>query len=205
MSADVVAGLKWERPRLDVPAAVGEEEVTGIFRFTNTGNDPVAIMRVRSSCGCTVPALDQDVYAPGESGELKAILTVGERAGPQRVVLTVNTDSPGHPTTRLIFQTNIPEVVKLRPRVQVWRQGSARDWREVSIETDPAYTVSLSGDSEADFLFDHELNPVPKTPGSYLLRLRPKGTTERSQTKLIIQVKLPDGKKAVSTIQLLIR
>ncbi|NJW55686.1 DUF1573 domain-containing protein, partial [Salinimicrobium oceani] len=36
-----------------------------VFEFTNTGNVPLVITDVTSSCGCTIPEKPKDPIAPG--------------------------------------------------------------------------------------------------------------------------------------------
>lgn len=40
------------------------------FTFTNTGDKPLIIKRVKPSCGCTVADYPKEPIAPGESGEI---------------------------------------------------------------------------------------------------------------------------------------
>ncbi|RCS27107.1 DUF1573 domain-containing protein [Polaribacter sp. WD7] len=42
-----------------------------IFIFTNTGNQPLIIKNIQSSCGCTVPKKPEQPIMPGEKGEIK--------------------------------------------------------------------------------------------------------------------------------------
>lgn len=53
----------------DIPANTTAEHA---FTFTNTGDEPVYVYRTRTSCGCTVAALEKNEYLPGESGEIVA-------------------------------------------------------------------------------------------------------------------------------------
>ena len=41
-----------------------------IFSFTNTGNAPLIISEVKTSCGCTVPTFSKQAILPGEVGEI---------------------------------------------------------------------------------------------------------------------------------------
>lgn len=41
-----------------------------VFKFTNTGNEPLLITNARGSCGCTVPSHPKEFIMPGESGEI---------------------------------------------------------------------------------------------------------------------------------------
>lgn len=40
------------------------------FSFKNTGENAIIINRVRSTCGCTVPAWPKEPIEPGSSGEI---------------------------------------------------------------------------------------------------------------------------------------
>ena len=42
-----------------------------IFSFTNTGNAPLIISEVKTSCGCTVPAYSKEAILPGDDGQIK--------------------------------------------------------------------------------------------------------------------------------------
>ena len=41
------------------------------FTFTNTGNAPLIISNVKSSCGCTVPTYSKEAISPGATGEIE--------------------------------------------------------------------------------------------------------------------------------------
>ena len=42
-----------------------------IFKFKNTGEHPLLITNVRSSCGCTVPFWPKEAILPGNTGQIK--------------------------------------------------------------------------------------------------------------------------------------
>ena len=41
------------------------------FRFRNIGEEAIVINRVRTTCGCTVPAWPTEPVEPGESGDIR--------------------------------------------------------------------------------------------------------------------------------------
>src|SRR5882672_4766368 len=45
--------------------------VEKIFKFKNTGNQPLIITNIQTSCGCTTPTWPRDPIPPGASGEIK--------------------------------------------------------------------------------------------------------------------------------------
>jgi len=66
-----------------------------IFEFTNTGDQPLIISEVKSSCGCTVPKKPKGPIAPGESSTIEVKYDT-KRVGPIRKTITVysNADQP---------------------------------------------------------------------------------------------------------------
>lgn len=65
------------------------------FVFTNTGNKPLIIKEVKSSCDCIVPTKPKNEIAPGETGEIK-IKYDTSREGPFRKLITVYSNSEGN-------------------------------------------------------------------------------------------------------------
>ena len=55
--------------------------VTHNFVFRNTGNEPLIISRVRTSCGCTVPEYSEEPIAPNEQGSIKITFNPVGRPG----------------------------------------------------------------------------------------------------------------------------
>ncbi|WP_428224979.1 DUF1573 domain-containing protein [Flavobacterium sp.] len=41
------------------------------FEFTNTGDAPLIIKNVQSTCGCTIPSFSKEAVAPGGSGKIE--------------------------------------------------------------------------------------------------------------------------------------
>ncbi|AMA50625.1 MULTISPECIES: DUF1573 domain-containing protein [Flavobacterium] len=41
------------------------------FEFTNTGDAPLIIKNVQSTCGCTIPSFSKDPVDPGKSGKIE--------------------------------------------------------------------------------------------------------------------------------------
>lgn len=66
-----------------------------LFEFTNTGDAPLVIENVTSSCGCTIPKKPDGPIAPGESGVIEVKYDTN-RVGPIRKTVTVysNAEEP---------------------------------------------------------------------------------------------------------------
>lgn len=49
----------------------GQDSGVRTFEFTNTGDEPLVITNVRSSCGCTVPSKPEAPIMPGKSDKIE--------------------------------------------------------------------------------------------------------------------------------------
>ncbi len=80
-----------------------------IFKFTNTGSEPLVISNAVGSCGCTVPAYPKEPIAPGATGEIEVVYKPGKQKGSQSktVTITANTEPK---TTRLSISADVEEV-----------------------------------------------------------------------------------------------
>ncbi|WP_416440606.1 DUF1573 domain-containing protein [Leeuwenhoekiella sp. A16] len=79
------------------------------FKFTNTGNEPLIISRVYSTCGCTVPKKPEGPIAPGESGVIEVKYDTNRAAGPIRKTITVYSNASPEPYSLKIKGTLLPE------------------------------------------------------------------------------------------------
>ena len=66
-----------------------------VFEFTNTGDAPLIITKVNSTCGCTIPKKPEGPILPGKTGEIQVKYDTN-RVGPIRKAITVisNADTP---------------------------------------------------------------------------------------------------------------
>ncbi|MFD2603841.1 DUF1573 domain-containing protein [Flavobacterium suzhouense] len=64
------------------------------FEFTNTGDAPLIIKDVKSSCGCTVPSWPKEPIAPGKSGKIEVKYNM--TPGPIRKTITVQSNAVNH-------------------------------------------------------------------------------------------------------------
>jgi hypothetical protein len=67
--------------------------VEHIFAFENTGNEPLIITNVQTTCGCTAPSWPRDPIAPGQSNEIKVRFNSSGKMGRQNKVITVISNS----------------------------------------------------------------------------------------------------------------
>jgi hypothetical protein len=63
--------ISFETETIDYGTIKQGEDGTRIFKFKNTGKDPLVISNARGSCGCTVPTWPKEPIMKGQTAELK--------------------------------------------------------------------------------------------------------------------------------------
>ena len=89
-----VAILKFKTEVVDYGTITQNSDGTRLFSFTNTGDAPLLITKVKTSCGCTVPSYSKAPIMPGESGELN-IKYDTKRLGAFTKTVTVTSNAEG--------------------------------------------------------------------------------------------------------------
>ncbi|WP_269684331.1 DUF1573 domain-containing protein [Flavobacterium lacustre] len=69
----------------------GSDSGMRVFEFTNTGNSPLIITDVLSTCGCTVPTKPKDPIMPGKKGKIE--IKYNMAPGPIRKTITVESNA----------------------------------------------------------------------------------------------------------------
>jgi len=89
------AKIKFKSETLDFGIIDKGSDGVRIFEFTNTGDAPLIISKVSSSCGCTIPKKPEAPILPGNDGEIQVKYDT-KRVGPIRKAITVisNADTP---------------------------------------------------------------------------------------------------------------
>ena len=95
MAQEKVAKIEFKTEVIDYGTIEKGSDGVRVFEFTNTGNAPLIISSVRSTCGCTVPEKPDEPIMPGDTGEIKVKYDTN-RVNPIRKTITVisNADRP---------------------------------------------------------------------------------------------------------------
>lgn len=134
--------LIFEQTEIEHTATFEESEFVAQFPFRVEGSREVEIREVQSSCGCTVPSLPKQVYAPGESGVVSAVFTYGSRVGKQHKTISVETDAG---TQELLLEVSIPVKWEASTRSLFWSAGEARTPKRLEIDFFYATPVTCQG------------------------------------------------------------
>lgn len=79
--------------------------VERIFKFTNTGNQPLIITNIQTSCGCTTPVWPRDPIMPGGKGEIKVGFNSAGKLNKQTKTLPIISNSVSDAS--ITFTTNV--------------------------------------------------------------------------------------------------
>ena len=82
--------------------------VTHTFEFTNTGGEPLVIINVNASCGCTRPDYPKEPIMPGKKGKVKVTFNPAGRPGEFSKEVKIRTNGDKRPILR-ITGTVIPK------------------------------------------------------------------------------------------------
>ncbi len=72
------------------------------FIFTNTGNAPLIITNVLSTCGCTVPTKPTEPIMPGKTGKITVKYNMAP--GPIRKTITVESNAVNYDSGRVALK-----------------------------------------------------------------------------------------------------
>ncbi|TXK45297.1 DUF1573 domain-containing protein [Pontibacter qinzhouensis] len=67
--------------------------VEHVFKFTNTGTQPLVIERVDVTCGCTTPSWTKEPVMPGKTGFVTAKFNSAGKMGQQKKAITVHSNN----------------------------------------------------------------------------------------------------------------
>ena len=95
LAQEKIAKIEFDKTTIDYGTITKGADGVRTFEFTNTGDAPLIISKVSSSCGCTVPKKPEKPIMPGERGEIQVKYDT-KRVMPIRKTITVlsNADTP---------------------------------------------------------------------------------------------------------------
>ncbi len=98
--------MKFETREIDFGTHNEGDILDTVFKFTNTGENPLIITNVKTSCGCTTPYWPKKPIQPGESDVIKVKFNTNHKPGKQTKTITI------HANTK-----NLTEVVRIKAYV----------------------------------------------------------------------------------------
>jgi hypothetical protein len=192
LCAGMQAQLQFDSLQNEHEAGFTEEKRVAVFTFKNTGSEPVRILKVSSSCGCTVPKMDKKVYQPGESGRIEAVFTYGGRMGIQRKRITVKTSGGGDQTHLLTMVTDIPAWVEVSPRLLRWKTTESSKTQALAVHVAQPERIEIEIPESSEHF---NISWKESSPGKYAILLEPKALSGRVTEFLTIRASVREGEK----------
>ncbi len=69
------------------------EKVVHAFEFKNAGDQPLQLLKVDATCGCTVPEWPKTPIMPGKSAAIKVTFNTAGKAGPAIKEITIKSNA----------------------------------------------------------------------------------------------------------------
>jgi hypothetical protein len=169
------AGLEWKTTDIALKTEIGQEQAVAVFPFRNAGDKPVRIIALDPSCSCMAAEPGKELYAPGESGEIRVAMALTGYVGHLRRSVAVETDDPDHKFTDLTLTVDIPEPVAITPRFLFWRVGDQPEEKSLEIVVAEPAMTTIGGVECDNPRFRARLAPGPA--GRYRLLVKPSGAS----------------------------
>ena len=186
------AGLEWKTTDIALKTDIGQEQAVAVFPFRNAGDKPVRIIALDPSCSCMAAEPGKELYAPGESGEIRVELALAGYVGHLRRSVAVETDDPDHRFAELTLTVDIPEPVALTPRFLFWQVGDRPEEKSLEIVVAEPAKTTISGIECDNPRFSARLSSGPA--GHYRVLVRP--ADARQPADAAIHVKAVIGGRA---------
>jgi hypothetical protein len=189
-SCFAAAGLKFETQEKELRAPVESSSVTIDFPFKNESDHPVEIARYDGGCTCSTVMVSggKVLYAPGESGVIRAAFDLGNFSGSvdKVVSLWLKGDPDGEPSVRLKVRIHIPVLVETDPKTLRWDVGETAEPKSISITMNGEKPIKVLSVSSTLPLFSHELKTIEEGR-KYELVVTPEATDKPALTIFRIQ------------------
>ncbi len=192
-----LAGIVWEQPTQNFEAVQGDAKVAAKFSFVNKGKAPVTVTGIETSCGCTTAELEKKTYAPGETGEITVVFTLGGRVGKQEKRVGVTTSDSDDPAT-LTMRVNIRELFSVHPLFVYWQDEEKLEPKQLAVTLAEEVRASALRVTSSSKRLAAEVREVEKGR-AYQIVLMPERGAETVTAELEITAEIP-GRKALTAV-----
>ncbi len=81
-------------------------KVEHVFKFENSGTEPLILSNVLTTCGCTASSWPREPIAPGKEGEITVTFNSAGKMGKQNKIITVVSNGV-NPQEKVKIVTNV--------------------------------------------------------------------------------------------------
>lgn len=175
-----------EQPVFDFGQIQEGQKASHVFRFSNQGDAPLLIQRVRSSCGCTGALLSARKIPPGKTGEVRITFNSNGMRGKVVKGIYVYSNDPVEKMARFQIRGTVLPEIGIRPGQVRLTQMKPDQPKQVEV-------ILTNGGQRTIFLSNLRTSAANIAAELSTPRLTP-GTTAR----LTVTVTMPAGKKHLS-------
>ena len=101
-AANAQAKFEFKSETIDYGEIAKGSDGVRVFEFTNTGDAPLIITNVLSTCGCTVPTKPNAPILPGKKGKIEVKYNMA--SGPIRKTITVESNATNYEGGRIALK-----------------------------------------------------------------------------------------------------
>lgn len=114
-----VPAIKFDTPAFSFGRVMAGKPIECVYYFTNTGNGPLEILKVRPGCSCTVTGEYSKIVQPGDTGKIPIKMDTSKLAGRKTSkTIAVYTNIPGpDKEVRLTLVGDIWQGIECTPNV----------------------------------------------------------------------------------------
>jgi hypothetical protein len=105
-----------EKPDRTFPDTENTKEVRERFTIKNTGDEPLILSDLYTSCGCTSAYLDEKTVLPGKSTFVEVTFNLAGTSGLQVANTSLKTNDPASPNLKFTLQGNALSFVEVIPK-----------------------------------------------------------------------------------------
>ncbi|MBK1881105.1 DUF1573 domain-containing protein [Luteolibacter pohnpeiensis] len=172
-------GLEFAESTKEVTVDPTKETVTVDFNFTNRSDEKLQIEKTDGGCTCVAIKVSggKTVYAPGESGVLRAIVSLENYTGEVDRPLNVWLKGDHLKTQKqtLDIKIKIPVLVSVEPKTLVWSVGEKPEPKVIKIQMHDTQPIKVESIESSNASFATELKTL-KEGTEYELTVTPSST-----------------------------
>lgn len=203
----VHAKLVFPEPVIRLKPKEGEKTLSATYVFTNTGPEAIDVLKVESSCGCLVPAINKNHFEPNESGTISTSYDIGVNEGAIKQTLTVITAEKTENAYILTFRADLPPALKgalppadpVKPRLIYWMKKPF-EAKTVVVDLKTVQGSKFSVVCDAPDAFRVETD-APDGAGEAKITITPVSTAT-ARGELTVTLETTDGKKVPYNVAL---
>lgn len=191
------ADLKWLADVYTVAATDDIATAVAYFQFTNSGNYPVTIEDVRTSCDCTSINWEARQYAPGESGVVSAIYHINAQVGERDLRIFVSTHAVHNNEDErreraLTVHVKIGELITIAPSLLLWSINGGLRPKSATITLNNSQLIESVESTQQSEECELDVEIIDSGKQCRLTVLPKKLTNRIAQLQLLIHLK--DGR-----------